>query len=876
MKKSRLLWLGILLSLGPFYLAQVKPDGKKAWQHVKYLAADALQGRKSGSIGYQKAARYVAQKMQEFGLEPGGDEDGYFQSVEFKNWLHFEPPTRLEILSPEPAKLVPGRDWDFRPNLGTGSGTTRGELAFAGYGLISQQYEWDDYAEMEVKDKIVVILPGAPEFMDKLDRKLSTLDFKIQTAVDAGAAGLIFIHAGRGVPGRRYPSGAREGTCPEGFVVMTLSEQRADKIFDMAGLSWRDMVSRTLREKKSFTAPLPVRVEMEAHFVREDRTAPNVIGVLPGKDPLLKEEIILMGGHLDHLGEDLDGTVFNGADDNAGSVAVILEVARVFQANRYRPDRTLVFAAWAGEELGLVGSRHYTKHPRFPLEKTVVYMNLDMVGTGDDDLYVGGMWEFSDFFDQLKSHLSAPFQEKLRYRVDYRGSDHGAFLPRGVTAISLRTGNVLTRELDDEHPEYHRLGDIAETIRPQLLQTAAQYHIEIINYLASTRENLLDPIHHINFIHKEATVADLHCDTIGRVLRGADLSEDNERGHIDIPKLRQGAVDLQVFACYVGPPQSDRARMQAAKRAFVQIDAVHGLVEDHPDDLLLVTHPDDLRALRGNHKVGVIIGIEGGYAIEKNLSLLRSFYRSGVRLMTLTHWTRTRWADASGDEESLYGGLNEFGEEVVKEMNRLGMIIDLSHAHDETFGDVLRVSDAPVVASHSCCRALSDHHRNLSDEMLKALAENGGMIGINYLPGFLMAENDRQLDTLRSELLQKYSLPEDRREFMRADAETRNKFNREYQEKSAALRSSFPEVNVATVVDHIDHVVKITGNANHVGLGSDFDGISSTPVGLEHTGKLALITAELHRRDYKDSDIKKILGGNFLRIFRQVCGGSND
>ncbi len=871
MKKSCLLWLGLLLSLGALYPAQVKPDGDKAWQHVRYLASDALQGRKSGSVEYMKAARYVAQKMQEFGLAPGGDEGGYFQAVEFKNWQHFAPPTRLEILSPESIKLAPGQGWDFRPNLGTGSGIARGALVFAGYGLISRQYAWDDYSGLEAKDKIVILLPGEPEFMDKLDRNLSTLDSKIKAALDAGAAGVIFIDAGGGVPGRRYPAGAKQGTCPEGFVVMTLSEQRADKIFDMAGLSWRDMASRTLREHKSFTAPLPVRVEMEAHFVHEDRTAPNIIGVLPGKDPLLKEEVIVMGGHLDHLGVDLDGSVYNGADDNAGSVAVILEVARVFQANRYRPDRTLVFAAWAGEELGLRGSRHYTENPRFPLEKTVVYMNLDMVGTGDDDLLVGGMWEFSDFFDLLKPNLSARFRDKLRFRLDYRGSDHSAFLSQGVTAISLRTGNVLTRELDDEHPEYHRLGDIADTIRPQLLQAAAEYHIELINYLAATRENLLDPVHHIHFIHKDATVADLHCDTIGRVLRGTDLSEDQERGHIDIPKLQQGAVDLQVFACYVGPPESDQARMQAAKRAFVQIDAVHRLVEDHPEDLLLITHPDHLRELRGNHKVGVIIGIEGGYAIEKNLSLLRSFHRNGVRLMTLTHWTRTRWADASGDDEPLYGGLNDFGEDVVKEMNRLGMIIDLSHAHDETFWDVLRITDAPVVASHSCCRALSDHHRNLSDEMLKALAENGGMIGINYLPGFLMAENDRQLEALRSELLQKFGLPEDRREFVRADAETRKNFNREFQEKAEALRGTLPEVNVATVVDHIDHVVKVTGNANHVGLGSDFDGIGSTPVGLEHAGKLALLTAELYRRNYKDSDIKKILGGNFLRIFRKVC-----
>jgi membrane dipeptidase len=712
--------------------------------------------------------------------------------------------------------------------------------------------------------------------MEKLDKKLQTLDTKIQTAVKKGAAGAIFIDAGGRMPGRRYPSGAKKGTCPGNFVVMTLSEQATDRAFEMAGLSWRDMVSRAIREEKSFTSALDIRVEMEAHYINEDRKAPNVIGILPGKDPKLKDEYIIVGGHLDHLGVELDGQIYNGADDNAASAGVILEIARTFQANDFRPDRTVVFASWAGEEVGLVGSRYYAKNPIFPLEKTVVYMNMDMVGTGDDDLYVGGMWWFSDFFDLIKENIPDTYRDKLQYRLDYRGSDHGAFLPVGVTSISLRTGNVLTRELDDEHPEYHRLGDIAATIRPELLELASQYHIDIITFLAATRENLLDPKHHIQFLHKDSFVADLHCDTIGRTLRGADLSQDNKRGHIDIPKLQQGAVDLQVFACYVAPPRSDKARLQAAKQAFVQIDAVHRLIEDNPDDLLLITHADDLRGLRANHKVGILIGIEGGYAIESNLALLRSFYRSGVRLMTLTHWTTTGWADASGDTEPANMGLTDFGEQVVREMNRLGMIIDISHAHDETFWDVMKITDSPVVASHSCCRALSDHHRNLSDKMLKALAKNGGMVGINYMPGFLKAENDKKIQDLRTELLEKYGLPQDQRELMRADAGTRRKFNQEYRDKVKALRQSLPPVDVQTVVDHIDHVVEVTGRATHVGLGSDFDGIGSTPVGLEHSGKLINITTELHRRGYKDADIKKILGGNFSRIFRKICRGRQE
>lgn len=238
--------------------------------------------------------------------------------------------------------------------------------------------------------------------------------------------------------------------------------------------------------------------------------------------------------------------------------------------------------------------------------------------------------------------------------------------------------------------------------------------------------------------------------------------------------------------------------------------------------------------------------------------------------MTLTHWSRTDWADASGDEKAEFGGLTEFGEKVVKEMNRLGMIIDVSHVHDETFWDVIKITDSPIVASHSCCRALCDYHRNLSDEMLTALAKNEGVIGINYLPDFLNEEHSKMTNNLWMETTKKYGLPADYRELMKADPEKIKKFFQEYQKKSEELRKTLPPVDVKTVVDHIDHVVKVTGKADYVGLGSDFDGIGSTPAGLEHMGKISNITKELFARGYKERDIRKILGGNFLRVLRRV------
>ena len=870
MKKIILVFL-VLLIVVPFWsYSEIKFDKNRAMEHVRYLASDALKGRKSGTPEYFIAAEYVAEKMKAYGLEPAGEEGSYFQQVEFKNWRNFDPPTRLEVIFPEYKKYIAGRGRDFLPSSGTGSGIVKGELVFAGYGLISEKYQWDDYKNIIVKNKIVMILPGAPDFMKDIDKKDATLDQKAKTAIEKGASGIIFMNVDESLGGRSYFGGLKKDTCPEGFVVLTAEPHVLDEMFYMVDASWRMMVSQTLREKRSITLEMDAAVEMEAHHIWDDTTAPSVLGIFPGQDPELKNEFIIIGGHLDHLGVGLNGEIYNGADDNAASVAVILELARAMNEDGFVSERSIIFAAWAGEEIGLVGSRYYAKNPLYPLEKTVVYMNMDMIGCGDEDLYVGGMWEFSDFYDLLKANLSENLKEKLNFRLGYRGSDHSAFLPKGVTCISLRTGNIHTGELEDEHPEYHKPGDDAGTIDPDLLQEVAEYHLEIIKFLGDTREDLLAPIYHSHFIHKDSTVVDMHCDTIGRQLEGEDLSKDNPTGHIDIPKLKEGAVDLQVFACFVGPPGDDQEKFTAAKRAFDQIDAVHELVENNPDDLVLIKSYDDLRELRGTRKTGALIGIEGGYAIENDLRLLRSFYRSGVRLMTLTHWLHTDWADASGDPEPIFSGLTEMGEKVVKEMNRLGMIIDVSHAHDETFWDVLAITDSPVVASHSCCRALSDHHRNLSDEMLKALAKNGGIIGINYLPDFLNAENGKKMEELRISVLKKYGLPEDWRELAKADPEKRKEFSQEYQEKAEELKKTLPPVNVKTVVDHIEHVIEVTGNANHVGLGSDFDGISSTPEGLEHVGKIQAITDEMVRRGISDSDIKKILGGNFLRVFDKV------
>jgi membrane dipeptidase len=853
------------------------PDGGKAFAHVKFLASDEFQGRKSGTPEYRRAAEYVAAEMEKAGLKPGGENGTWFQEVPFKNWTDFEQPIRLEVVSPERRVYFAGRGRDFTPVSGTGSGTVKGGLAFAGYGVVSEKDGWDDYAALDVKGKIVLVMPDLPASLGNDAKNEWNFEKKVQTAAAKGALGLIEMdlttpgaQAGPQAGPRPRFGVLRPGHCPEGFVVMRAGRDFLSDVFYLVGKSWRDLVSKTLRLRKSMTLDLGADVEMEAHFVSGERTAPNVVGILPGNDPKLKDEALVIGGHLDHLGVGIDGWIYPGADDNAGSAAVILETARALAAARYKPARTIVFGAWAGEELGLQGSRYYTEHPVIPLEKTVLDMNIDMVGTGDSDLLVGGMIEFAELYEIVKRSLDAETRKKLRPRLNYRGSDHTSFWGKNVPAVSLRTGEILTEKLDDEHPEYHYPGDRPELIDPELLRLACQYHADILQNLGSSRTNLLDPVYRTLFLHRDAAVVDMHCDTIGRAMAGEDLSQDLPKGHIDIPKLKRGGVDLQVFACFAPPPSNDVEKGRSGNGVFAQIQAVNRLVGKNPDDLALVRSVDEASAARSASKTGVLIAIEGGYAIENDLVLLREFYRAGVRLMTLTHWTGSDWADASGDEKPVHGGLTEFGESVIAEMNRLGMIIDVSHSHDDTFWDVIRLSKAPVVASHSCCRALAPHHRNLSDEMLKALAEKGGVVGINFWPGFLRDDIDKAETELFTKVATERGLPTDWVAHAKLEPAVRDKFNADFEKRWAEIRTTLPTVDVKTVVDHIDHVVKVTGTADHVGLGSDYDGISITPTGLENAGLLPNITKELVARGYKPEDIRKILGGNFLRVFGAV------
>jgi membrane dipeptidase len=355
-----------------------------------------------------------------------------------------------------------------------------------------------------------------------------------------------------------------------------------------------------------------------------------------------------------------------------------------------------------------------------------------------------------------------------------------------------------------------------------------------------------------------AITVDTHADTPTEFLdHPFDLGALNSRGHFDYPRMKAGRLDAEFFAAYVPAKYANKG---AAAYCLKIMETIHEMADGYPSWVRFETSAAGIRAAVAANRRAILIGIEGGHAIEDSLDLLRAFYRFGARYMTLTHTNTNNWADASTDEAK-HNGLTPFGKQVVAEMNRLGMLVDISHVSDKTFYDAIAVSKAPVIASHSSSRALANAPRNMTDDMLRTLAKNGGVAMVNFYPVFLSDEvanaskaRDEKLKPAIAALKAK-------------DTDE----GAEYQEGVRKLMAAnpLPKVPWTVIVDHIDHMVRVAG-IDHVGIGSDFDGIPSVPEGMEDVSKLPAIPAELKRRGYTDADVRKIMGENFMRVFAEA------
>ena len=367
-------------------------------------------------------------------------------------------------------------------------------------------------------------------------------------------------------------------------------------------------------------------------------------------------------------------------------------------------------------------------------------------------------------------------------------------------------------------------------------------------------------------IHNSALIIDTHADTPGRFVdENFDLAQDAGTGYLDFNKIKAGNLGAEFFSIWVEPRAN---KGHEAKRALDMIDSVYEQARLHPDKMMMAFSTQDILAAHRQHKLAALLGVEGGHAIEGDMRILRDYYRLGVRYMTLTWSNTNELGDSSGDltdkNVEHHDGITDFGRQVVREMNRLGMMVDISHVADRTFYQALVASRAPVIASHSSSRALTNAPRNMTDDMLVALARNGGVAQVNFYCAFISQKYvDRQ-----QQLKEQHDPDYEKVQALFMKAQT-PEVKKELDEAKARLLVKLPRPPLSDLIDHIDHMVKVAG-VDHVGLGSDFDGIDCSPQGLDSAADLPKITQALYDRGYKAADLDKILGGNLMRVFGEV------
>lgn len=360
---------------------------------------------------------------------------------------------------------------------------------------------------------------------------------------------------------------------------------------------------------------------------------------------------------------------------------------------------------------------------------------------------------------------------------------------------------------------------------------------------------------------------DTHADTTQRMLDDHyDLTDPLDGGYVNFEAAKKGNLGAEFFSIWVEPQYYQG---QYARRTLELIDAVRQAAVKHPDKMMMAYSVADIERAHREHKLAALMGIEGGHSIENSLGLLRDYYRLGVRYMTLTWSNSNDWADSSGDIDDpkvhhTQEGLTEFGKDVVYEMNRLGMMVDISHVADKTFYRTLILSRAPVIASHSSARALTNAPRNMTDEMLRALANNGGVVQANFYSAFISEPWRKAWDGQKPEREAAEKAAEEK---AKGEGKTWGYTQEEAMDKEFAAK--IPRPPLSDLIDHIDHMVKVAG-IDHVGIGSDFDGIPSAPEGIDSAADLPKITAALKARGYSETDCRKIMGGNLLRVFDEV------
>jgi aminopeptidase YwaD len=480
-----LLIVFLLLSLGWAKDKKVEFDGKAALSYIEDMAADSMLGRKSGQPGGVMGEEYIAAKFKEWGLEPAGDNGSYFQEFTIEHSNVGEGVVFQVITDKAKREFYYGEDW--RVQRYSGSGHFTAEIVFVGYGIQTPDKKQDDYEGLDVKDKILLMSASVTAAMEKKLGDAAKIDSRIKTAQDLGARGVLVFRPSSPSGSSYFRMRIDKKLYNPDFVLLSVESKVTNFIFKELKTDFGRSFRRTGagRLPKSFATGVKAFISVNAIF-DEKRVTRNILAKISGHDTRLKTEAIVLGGHMDHLGISPIGDVMNGANDNASGTAVAMELARVMKLNNYKPKRTVIFAAWAAEEQGLLGSEYYADHPTFPIEKTIVYFNMDMVGHGKRNVRFRGTTYGPKIWDILKEKLP---KDILEYTTPGPGgpggSDHTPFLVKGVPAYALAT--------DGPHLKYHRNRDDTDLINPAILKKTGDLVYAAVEILAKEAGNMITP-----------------------------------------------------------------------------------------------------------------------------------------------------------------------------------------------------------------------------------------------------------------------------------------------------------------------------------------------------------------------------------------------
>ncbi len=637
-------WI-IILSLAFSLSSQEKPNGELAKSYVSFLADDSFEGRDTGSPSFERAVQWVAENFQKWGLEPAGENGSFIQTFPFSFYKDdFETPQLI----------IEGREFyaddnDFRTLRFSGGGKIKGEVVFVGYGISAPDKNFDEYAGIDVKQKIVLFWHGCPNNDEEEWKDFVSDSAKIQIAFDRGAKGALicadFKQENRGVGFWRL----RPGNYQKNFIAFGVDERVVKALLKKENETRRGFTNRMTRLQETLNHDLkPISFATGKKAIMEvkvdynpARIGKNVLGMIRGNNPDYGDEAIVIGGHLDHLGVNY-GLIYNGADDNASGSAVVMEIARVMKKNQIQPGRTIIFACWGGEERGLLGSRHYAAHPTIiPIEKTVLNFNLDMVGLGTK-LGFPGIYYAPKIWQKIRENSSEEILDFIEpRRGGPGGSDHTPFITRGVPAFALMTSPW------NDHPDYHQPEDDAEKIDARLLEKVAQFTYNNALLIANCNENLIDPNRQELFIHKSAIIANLN-------------PISYELGLSIIDSLDKEWIDLQFIEVAVDSLESPSQKLVALVHSLQQA------AQEDANPLASENSPQTLFSTR-RESGAALVGIHGARNLNSDISRLKIAATLGAKFFIFDGFDET-WITSAD-------GLTKEGKSAIREMNKSKMLI---------------------------------------------------------------------------------------------------------------------------------------------------------------------------------------------------------